>query len=118
LAAAGSKCHHRGGATLEPTDGNADSQPLAERALGLIGHCLRKGCVICIEHTPRMAPGYSPWSIWGKPCCYNGDVQQIYSEIDRCRATHADHHIRLSIEDYSFRSRFSYVVHSSPAAGP
>jgi ribulose-bisphosphate carboxylase small chain len=101
---------------LEPIDRNTDSQPLAKRALGLIAHCLRKGCVICIEHTPVMAPRYSPWKVWGKPCCYNGDVQQIYGEIDRCRATHVDHHIRLNIEDYSFRSRFSFVVHSPPAA--
>jgi ribulose-bisphosphate carboxylase small chain len=100
---------------LEPTDRMNDLLPPAERALGLIGHCLRKGCVICIEHTPRMGPRYSPWSIWGKPCCYNGDVQQIYSEIDQCRETHVDHHIRLSIEDYSFHSRFSFVVHSPPA---
>jgi ribulose-bisphosphate carboxylase small chain len=42
-------------------------------------------------------------------------VQQIYSEIGRCRATHVDHHIRLSIEDHSVRSRFSFVVHSPPA---
>ncbi len=100
---------------MDPTDRNNESQTLAERALGLITYCLRKGCVICIEHTPRMAPRYSPWRVWEKPCCFNGDVQQIYSEIDRCRATHADHHVRLSIEDYSFRSRFFFVVHSPPA---
>jgi ribulose-bisphosphate carboxylase small chain len=55
--------------------------------------------------------------VWGRRYCYNGDVQGIYTEIDRCRTTHADHHIRLNIEDYSCYSRFSFVVHSPAAAG-
>ncbi|MCB1727312.1 MAG: ribulose bisphosphate carboxylase small subunit [Gammaproteobacteria bacterium] len=84
----------------------------AERALGQIGRCLRRGCVICIEHTPLMAPRFTPWQPWGKRCCYNGDTREIYTEINRCRDAHADHHIRLNIEDYDFRSRFSLVVHS------
>lgn len=102
---------------MKPDDHNADSSSLAERVLKQIAYCLRQGCVICIEHTPRIRPRWSPWEIWGKPCCNNGNVQQIYGEIDRCRAAHADHHIRLNIEDYSFRSRFSLVVYS-PAAAP
>jgi len=63
-----------------------------------------------------MAPRYSPWQLWGRPCCYNGDAQRIYGEIDRCRSAHIDHHIRLSIEDSSFRSRFSLMVHSPSSA--
>jgi ribulose-bisphosphate carboxylase small chain len=55
--------------------------------------------------------------VWGQRYCYSGDVHGIYNEIDRCRTTHTDHHIRLNIEDYSFRSRFSFVVHSPAAAG-
>jgi len=89
----------------------------AARAIGQIGKCLRQGCVICIEHTPMMAPRFTPWEVWGKRCCYNGDTQTVYTEIDRCRSAHADHHIRLNIEDYSFRSRFSVVVHSPAAEG-
>lgn len=96
-----------------PSD--ADRESFADRALGQIGRCLRQGCVICIEHTPVMVPRFTPWQVWGKRCCYNGDSQTIYTEIDRCRDAHADHHIRLNIEDYSFRSRFSVVVHSPPA---
>lgn len=94
----------------------ADNGSAADRALGQIGKCLRQGCVICIEHTPVMAPRFSPWQVWGQPSCYNGDAQRIYGEIDRCRDAHADHHIRLNIEDYSCRSRFSFVVHN-PTAG-
>ncbi|HYQ70757.1 MAG TPA: ribulose bisphosphate carboxylase small subunit, partial [Gammaproteobacteria bacterium] len=60
-------------------------------------------------------PRFTPWEVWGLRYCYNGDVQGIYDEIDRCRTTHSDHHIRLNIEDYSSYSRFSLVVHS-PAA--
>ena len=102
---------------MKPDDHNADSGSLAERVLKQIAYCLRQGCVICIEHTPTIRPRWFPWEIWGKFCCYNGNVQQIYGEIDRCRAAHSDHHIRLNIEDYSFRSRFSFVVYS-PAAAP
>jgi len=101
---------------MQPNQRNADSLSLASRVVAQIAYCLRQGCVICIEHTPVMAPRWSPWKVWGKPCCYNGEIQQIYGEIGRCRETHADHYIRLNIEDYSCRSRFSFVVHSpSPA---
>ena len=96
---------------------NAGTQSPAKRILVQIGHCLRRGCVICIEHAPAIAPRVTPWEVWGRRYCYNGDVQGIYTEIDRCRTTHADHHIRLNIEDYSCDSRFSFVVHSPAAAG-
>ena len=86
-----------------------DTQP--DPVLGKIGHCLRQGCVICIEHTPVVSPRYTPWQVWGKPSCYNGNPDIIYGEIDRCRDAHSDHHIRLNVEDYSCRSRFSFVVH-------
>ncbi len=101
---------------MQPDERDAESQPSTDHVLGQVAYCLRQGCVICIEHTPRMTPRWSPWQIWGRPCCYNGNVQQIYREIDNCRETHADHHIRLNIEDHSCRSRFSFVVHSPPAA--
>jgi len=96
---------------------HAGTQSPAKRMLGQIGGCLRRGCVICIEHVPVMAPRFTPWEVWGRPSCYNGDVQGIYTEIDRCRTTHADHHIRLNIEDHSCYSRFLFVVHSPAAAG-
>lgn len=101
---------------MQANEPNADFHSLADRVLGQIAYCLRQGCVICIEHTPKIGPFWSPWEVWGKPCCYNGNIQQIYSEIDRCRETHTDHHIRLNIEDHSCRSRFSFVVHSPAAA--
>lgn len=92
-------------------------RPLAERALGIVGKCLRKGCVVCIEHTPSMAPRFSPWRLWGQPSCYNGDADSLYGEIDRCRRFHGNHHIRLNIEDFSCHSRFSVIVHN-PAVQP
>ena len=92
------------------------SESPAARVLAQVEHCLRQKCVICIEHTPCMSPSWSPWQTWGKPCFYNGDVHQIYSEIDHCRTEHADHFIRLNIEDHSCHCRFSFVVHSPPAA--
>lgn len=102
---------------MQSDERNAAIPSLAKRALGQIGHCLRRGCVICIEHTPAMAPRFTAWQVWGKPCCYDGNEQRIYHEIDRCRETHADHHIRLNIEDYNCYSRFSLVVHSPSTAG-
>jgi ribulose-bisphosphate carboxylase small chain len=110
------KNHERGGGKVQPGEDSTVPQSPADRVLGQIEYCLRQGCVICIEHTPMMTPRYSPWEIWGTPCCYNGNVQPIYSEIDCCRSVHADHHIRLNIEDHSCRSRFSFVVHSPSAA--
>jgi len=42
---------------VKPDDHNADSSSLAERVLKQIAYCLRQGCVICIEHTPRIRNG-------------------------------------------------------------
>lgn len=86
------------------------------RVFAQIEHCLtnsvvRQGCVIRVEHTPRMAPRFSPWQAWAKPVCFNGDSRQIHEQLGACEAAHGDHHIRLLIEDYSCRSRFSFVVH-------
>lgn len=82
-----------------------------QRILMQIGHCLRQGCVICIQHAEQLSPRFTKWQTWGTPSCYNGDQQQIHREIDRCHAQHGDHHIRLDIEDYSVHSRFSFLVH-------
>lgn len=101
---------------MQTKERNTESQTIRNRVLGQIGHCLRRGCVICIEHAPALAPRFTAWETWGRPSCYDGNVDGIYSEIDRCRTSHGDHHIRLNIEDHSCYSRFSYVVHS-PAAG-
>lgn len=88
--------------------GGEDSQG---RLLGQIGHCLRKGCVICIQHAADLSPRFTKWEIWGTPRCYGGDPQRLYNDIDRCRTQHADHHIRLEIEDHYFHSRMSFFVH-------
>lgn len=88
-----------------------------DRVLWQIGHCLRKGCVICIQHAEQMSPRYTKWQVWGTPRCYGGDPQRLYNDIDRCREAHADHHIRLDVEDYSFHSRFSFVVHQPSMIG-
>ena len=101
---------------MQADERKAEAPSPMDRVFGQIGHCLRRGCVICIEHAPTLAPRFTSWELWGRPSCYNGDVKTIYREFDRCRTTHADHHIRLNIEDHSFYSRFSYVVHS-PAVG-
>lgn len=88
----------------------------SSRVFAQIEHCLRQGCVLRIEHTSFVGPRFSPWELWGKPACYNGDSQQIHAQIEACRAAHGDHHIRLSIEDFSCHSRFSFVVHKPLAA--
>lgn len=101
-----------GDVTMENESQQAQAgESMPDRALGQIGKCLRMGCVICIEHTAKMSSRFTPWQVWGQPSCYNGDQQHIHSEIDRCRSQHADHHIRLNIEDYSCHSRFSFAVH-------
>ena len=83
-----------------------------QRILRKIEKCLRQGCVIRIQYTSEMAPRFTPWREWCQSCCYNGDPQQVFSMVERCRETHFDHHIRLVLEDYSCHSRFSFVVHN------
>lgn len=96
---------------VDQAESSAQESP-EDRALGQIGRCLRQGCVICIEHTPNMAPRFTPWQLWGQRCCYNGDDSVIRTEIANCRQAHADHHIRLNVEDYGFHSRFTVTVYN------
>ncbi|MEJ2576605.1 MAG: ribulose bisphosphate carboxylase small subunit [Gammaproteobacteria bacterium] len=88
------------------------TQPSAERRMYVqLGECLRKGCVVCIEHAPAVRPRYTRWEAWARPDCYDGDLNGLYSEIERCRQCHADHFIRLQVEDLGWHSRLSLVVH-------
>lgn len=89
-----------------------------ERVLSQISHCLRQGCVICLEHAERITPRFTRWQVWGTPRCYGGDPQRLFDDIDRCREACADRFIRLQIEDHAFHSRFSFVVHQPPATNP
>lgn len=101
---------------MRPDQHSAGVHSVADSVLETIGSCLRQGCVICIEHTPVMGARFTPWRKWGQECCYSGDDHKLVTELDRCLAAHPDHHIRLNIEDFSFHSRFSLVVHSPLAA--
>lgn len=83
--------------------------------LSQLEHCLRKGCFFCIEHTPQGHVRHGRWTLWDKPSCYDGDLGAISSAIAQCREQNADRLIRLNIEDFSFRSRFTVMVHD-PAA--
>lgn len=90
--------------------------PGGQQILSKVEQCLRQGCVIRIEHTAGMAARYTRWQEWSEPCCYNGDPKQVFGAIEDCREAHADHHIRLVLEDFSCHSRFSFVVHNPIAA--
>ena len=101
----------------EPAHYNAaESNREGRSILSKIEKCLRQGCVIRIEHTPAMAPRFTPWQDWCQSCVYDGDPQKVFSAIEHCREAHCDHHIRLMMEDYSCHSRFTFVVHSPVAA--
>jgi ribulose bisphosphate carboxylase small subunit len=103
---------------VKPHHGDAAFTAARDRALEQIRSCLGRTCVIRIEHTPSMAPRFSPWDTWAQSLCCNGDPQQILAEIDRCRIAHNPHYIRLNIEDYTCQSRFSLVIHSPDASAP
>jgi len=83
--------------------------------LSQLEHCLRKGCFFCLEHAQHNHYTHGRWTLWSKPSCYNGNLSEIHSEIERCRERNKDKLIRLKIEDFSFRSRFTVMVHN-PAA--
>ena len=89
-----------------------NEQTTFESVLNKIEHCLHKGCVVRIEHAPKTAPRFTPWLVWGTPGMYNGDLNQVLSELDNCHKNNPRHFIRITIEDYNFKSRFSFVVHS------
>jgi len=94
----------------QATEMNAASSQHLPAVLNKLEHCLRKGCFFCIEHI-----AHGNWTRWAKPSCYNGDLGEICNEIERCREHHSDKAIRLNIEDFTFRSRFTVMV-QYPAA--
>ncbi len=100
-------------ATAQAAEGVIAGQILGaeERMFRQLGRCLHPGCVVCIEHTAAVRPGYTPWELWGGPSCYGGDFESVCDSIERCRRAHADHHIRLSIQDLGCHSRLSFAVH-------
>ncbi len=76
-----------------------------------LDYCLQQGCFICIEHADMVHPRQISWVRWEQPSRYRGDLNAIYDAIESCRSAHADHHIRLSIEDITWHSRLSLVVY-------
>ena len=95
--------------SAEFTGKTRDDNP--DPMLRQIALCLRKGCVICIQHAEQIRPRYTKWQVWGAPRCYGGNPQRLYDDIDRCREAHAECFIRLEIEDHTYHSRFTFVVH-------
>jgi ribulose bisphosphate carboxylase small subunit len=92
---------------------NLENQETAfESVLTKIEHCLHKGCVVRIEHAPKTTPRFTPWLVWETPGMYNGDINQVLNELDNCHKNNPRHFVRITIEDYNFNSRFSFVVHS------
>ena len=89
----------------------AHLQPAESRMLSRLEHCLHRGCIIAIEHAEQIQAGYTAWQPWEPPSCYDGDMTAVHGAIARCRQAHCDHHIRLSIEDLSYRSRLALMVH-------
>ena len=90
---------------------DAHLQPAESRMLGQLEHCLHRGCIIAIEHAERVQAGYTSWETWEPPSCYSGDMAAVHRAIARCRQAHCNHHIRLSVEDVSYRSRLALMVH-------
>lgn len=85
--------------------------PEETRMLAHLDHCLQQGCLICIEHADTVRPRHACWERWDEPSRYCGDLDALYGSIERCRRTHADHHIRLNIEDITWHSKLSLIVY-------
>ena len=79
--------------------------------LDRISNCIQRGCFVCIEHAEAVKPHLTRWKAWRKPSCFEGDLGALYDSLEDCRRAHQDHHIRLSVENLSWRSRLSVVVH-------
>lgn len=85
--------------------------PAEERILMQLGQCLDQGCFVWIEHAAAIAPRFSAWRLWEQPSCYNGNLDAVYDSIESCRRAHADHHIRLNVENVGWHSKLSVTVH-------
>jgi len=96
--------------TPEPSAIGA-SAPIESAILDRVTGCIERGCVICIEHAEAVCPHLTRWECWERPRCFDGDLKGLYDALDGCRRAHADHHIRLNIQNLVWRSRLSLVVH-------
>ncbi|MBF0265167.1 MAG: ribulose bisphosphate carboxylase small subunit [Gammaproteobacteria bacterium] len=84
----------------------------SKETLSTISNCLKKGCVVCIEHCPDYSSNYAFWQKWGSPSCYNGDELFIYNQVDQCCDSNPDDFVRLNIADTSTYSKFILMVQS------
>jgi ribulose bisphosphate carboxylase small subunit len=82
-----------------------------------LAHCLRQGCVLCIEHAAQAQPRYTRWETWGSPRCFGGSLDELLADIAACRRSLRDRHIRLKIEDPFGRSRMVFAL-QRPVADP
>jgi ribulose bisphosphate carboxylase small subunit len=86
-------------------------RPLSDQALEWINHCVRKNCIIRIEHTQHVAQR-TTWH----PCCdafmHDGNTARVIHQLRECVTHHAEQHIRLTIEDISCGSRIVFPIHT------
>ncbi|MBF0255628.1 MAG: ribulose bisphosphate carboxylase small subunit [Gammaproteobacteria bacterium] len=95
-----------------PFAAGASAFRIAPQLVQQISHCLHSGCVISIQHSPIMAPRFTPWQLWGAPSYYSGNIGRVLDELENCHRQRPQDHIRLDIEDFNCHSRFSLVVYS------
>ncbi len=84
---------------------------LSKQALEWINHCVRKNCIIRIEHTDHVAQR-TTWHSCCDAFMHDGNTARVIHQLRECVNCHADHHIRLTIEDISCGSRIVFPIHS------
>lgn len=83
-----------------------DAQMLAK-----IDYAMRQGWFIVIEHSDDPDPRNSYWQTWGGAMFDPEDPAAILQEIQHCRATLANRHIRVHAHDRLGRVvRMSFTV--------
>ncbi|HPE80873.1 MAG: ribulose bisphosphate carboxylase small subunit [Chromatiaceae bacterium] len=77
-----------------------------------IAYMVAQGWTPAIEHEhPSKSASYY-WTMWKLPMFGQQDINAISAEIDACRRSYPDHHIRLiGYDNYTQSQGVCFVVH-------
>ena len=81
-----------------------------------IAYVLANGWAPAIEHTPPAQATDHYWTMWKLPFFGATDLGAVVEELEACRRSYPDHHVRLiGYDNYTQSQGLCFVVHEGRA---
>jgi ribulose-bisphosphate carboxylase small chain len=77
-----------------------------------ISYIIANGWTPAIEHEHPSRAGHHYWTMWKLPFFGERDLNNVLAELEACRRSYPDHHIRLlGYDNYTQSQGSSFVVY-------